>query len=595
MVRVETERTHRGDLVAMRFSLLQLIFPLFTTGVLASDIYVNSPGELASAAKKAKPGDTLIIRNGTWKDQEVKLRLEGTGKQPVTLRTEHRESHVFTGKTMLSITGKHLVVDGLTFRDGYRVKEGNLIEIKGSHCRVTRCTIKNCNSKEPERKFHWLSLYGDHHRVDHCSFSGKKNRGVMLVVWLKDDPAGHHIIDHNHFSNYSKGTGNGFETMRIGTSHTMHKRANCLVYQNLFEHCDGEIEVISNKSTANTYLANTFFECRGCLTLRHGKNCLVSHNLFLGNGIDETGGVRVIGSGHRIIGNLFEKTDGRATGAISISAGIPDSPPAGYAPVDGGEIRSNIFRGNNRMAICFDHGIGEDDRSILPRNLVFEENIFENRPRSGVEFEPGKKAGAWRNNLYNESVPQNPSPWQLREIDVGPEARINARQDVIPNSHRYGEVDRLSRLAFCVPNPAGLSGTVVDETEAQLEGIWQYSTHTPPWVGVGYIHSKKGSTAPASATFPFTPDRRGRYVVQVSYCAKGNRSSQTKVTVGHAEGETGFMLDQREFPDGPHRLFRTLGSFTFSPGGKNYVRIESNPTERGVAIADAIRFVASGE
>ena len=421
------------------------------------------------------------------------------------------------------------------------------------------------------------------------------------MVWLKEEAAGHHIIDHNYFGTFQKGSGNGFETIRIGTSHTSHKEAHCLVYQNLFEQCDGEMEIVSNKSGANRYLANTFFESRGCLTLRHGRNCLVSHNLFLGNGVEETGGVRVMDSGHRIIANQFRETDGRADGAISLVAGIPDSPAKGYLAVDGGEIRSNLFWKNNKLAICYDSGMGEDERSILPKNLLFENNFFVARDRSEIESGLGKQVGEWKNNHYLSSLPDRPSPYRLQHSDVGPRSRIEARTDVLPNSHRYGEVDFPEHLAFCVPQPASLSGVVIDETGATLEGSWQYSTHTPPYVGIGYLHSgkKKNRRDPPAPPIRFPPERKGDYAVQISYCAKPNRSKQTRVTVGHASDETRLIVDQRQVPaglpgekdPGPDRLFGTLGIYPFAPGKAAFVRIESDPDESGVAIADAVRFV----
>ncbi len=40
---------------------------------------------------------------------------------------------------------------------------------------------------------------------------------------------------------------------------------------NWFEGCDGETEIISNKSGGNTYRGNVFFRSAGALTLRHGN------------------------------------------------------------------------------------------------------------------------------------------------------------------------------------------------------------------------------------------------------------------------------------------------------------------------------------
>ncbi|HBL43540.1 MAG TPA: hypothetical protein DDZ90_09130, partial [Planctomycetaceae bacterium] len=59
---------------------------------------------------------------------------------------------------------------------------------------------------------------------------------------------GSHRITGNHFVDMARGDGNGFEALRIGTSEFSLKSAHCVVAENLFENCDGEIELISNKS-----------------------------------------------------------------------------------------------------------------------------------------------------------------------------------------------------------------------------------------------------------------------------------------------------------------------------------------------------------
>jgi poly(beta-D-mannuronate) lyase len=43
-----------------------------------------------------------------------------------------------------------------------------------------------------------------------------------------------------------------------------------VVEHNLFQECNGEIEIVSSKSCENTYRYNTFLNCEGAVTLRHG-------------------------------------------------------------------------------------------------------------------------------------------------------------------------------------------------------------------------------------------------------------------------------------------------------------------------------------
>jgi len=54
----------------------------------------------------------------------------------------------------------------------------------------------------------------------------------------------------------------------------------------------------------------SFLECKGMLTLRHGNGCTVDGNYFFGNGVSESGGVRIIGENHKVYNNYFENLRG---------------------------------------------------------------------------------------------------------------------------------------------------------------------------------------------------------------------------------------------------------------------------------------------
>ncbi|MDA7907873.1 hypothetical protein N9B19_03235, partial [Akkermansiaceae bacterium] len=60
---------------------------------------------------------------------------------------------------------------------------------------------------------------------------------------------------------------------------------------------------------------------------------------------------------------------------------------------------------------------------------------------------------------------------------------IEPHPDAVANSHAPGEVDVEANVKFIVADPRTLPGIVLDETDAILKGRWQYSTHTPPYVG----------------------------------------------------------------------------------------------------------------
>jgi len=163
--------------------------------------------------------------------------------------------------------------------------------------------------------------------------------------------------------------------------------------------------------------------------------------------------------------------------------------------------------------------------------------------------------------------------------------------DAVPNSHPPGEVDNAAMVPFNVPDPVTLPGIVIDESTAVLVGKWAYSTHTPPYVGIGYLHDQKAGKGEKSATF--TPDlpTEGYYEVRLSHCHNVRRATNTPVTIHHAHGETTVRINQQKEPE-HDRLFSTLGRYWFRAGKGSWVRISNEGTDPAkVVIADAVQFL----
>ena len=161
----------------------------------------------------------------------------------------------------------------------------------------------------------------------------------------------------------------------------------------------------------------------------------------------------------------------------------------------------------------------------------------------------------------------------------------------VPNIHPPGEVDRPEMVKFIVADPAALPGIVVDETGAELVGEWQYSTHTPPYVGLGYLHDMKAGKGSKSVTFTPELPKAGWYEVRLAHCYNVRRATNTPVTIHHADGDTALRINQQEEP-AHDRLFRTLGTFRFEKGRVGWIRISTDDTEPGkVVIADAVQFL----
>lgn len=161
----------------------------------------------------------------------------------------------------------------------------------------------------------------------------------------------------------------------------------------------------------------------------------------------------------------------------------------------------------------------------------------------------------------------------------------------LPNKHAPGEVDRPEMVKFIVADPAKLPGIVVDETNAELVGEWEYSTHTPPYVGIGYLHDLKAGKGTKSVTFTPELPKAGWYEVRLAHCYNVRRSMKTPVTIHHADGDKTVRINQQQEPK-QGRLFRTLGTFRFEAGRQGWVRVSNDGTEADkVVIADAVQFL----
>ncbi len=388
---------------ALGFAIVYLML-MSPKHVIATDFMVSSASQITTAMQSAQPGDTLIMTDGTWTNQQINFAGFGTSNNPITLRAETPGGVVLNGSSTLSISGDWLVADGLNF-DGGALSSGNVVEFRGSNgeatnSRFTNSAIIDYNPSDINTRYFWVSMYGESNRVDHNYFSGQNHSGVTVTVWRNDSGADFHQIDNNYFADRPVGNGNGFETIRIGDSSESLSNSFTVVENNVFERTDGEIEIISNKSGSNTFRYNTFREAAGTLTLRHGNDNLVEGNFFLGEGKSGTGGVRVIGEGQTLVNNYFHDLDGRANGAISISAGVSGSALNEYFQVKDATIAFNTIVDVKDAAIIFDDGLGSSNRTLLADNVTIANNLI-NTFQDPV-FDGSQGTGwLWEGNIVN--------------------------------------------------------------------------------------------------------------------------------------------------------------------------------------------------
>ncbi|MFC6225917.1 polysaccharide lyase 6 family protein [Hymenobacter artigasi] len=347
----------------------------------ASAIKVADVAAFNAAVPNLHPGDTLVLAAGSWRDAQLVFKGTGTEQQPIVLRAERPGATRLMGLSSLRLVGSYLVVSGLDFREGY-APNGGVIEFRddkkglANHCRVTECVIDNYNRPIGGSDDKWVHFYGQYNRFDHNYVAGKKTVGVTMVVELPtpESRENHHRIDHNFFGPRPRLGSNAGETIRIGLSETSLTSSRTVVEENYFYHCNGEVEIVSVKSGENVVRRNVFEECEGSVVLRHGNNNLIEGNYFLGNGKTQTGGVRIINAGHKILNNYFADLRGTEfRGALVIMHGVPNSPLNRYSPVHDVAVENNTFVNCSNIEL----GAGKDaERTQAPANVTLTNNVF---------------------------------------------------------------------------------------------------------------------------------------------------------------------------------------------------------------------------
>lgn len=361
-------------------------------------IRVVNPTEYDKAVRAARAGDTIVLANGVWRDFRILFSGRGTADKPITLTTETKGGVILSGQSNLRLAGTHLVVSGLVFRDGYS-PTGDVIAFRrttgdyASNSRVTEVVIDRYNKPDRRAQDNWVSIYGTDNRIDHSHFEGKTNAGVTLaVIRPKGEPGPNRArIDHNYFGHRPPLGANGGETIRIGTSDESLSDSASIVERNIFERTDGEVEIISIKSGANVLRENLVLSSQGAFVLRHGNGNLVERNVFLGNGVANSAGIRVINRDQTVRDNYLEGLAGRdLKSALSVMNGVPDSAINRYHQVANARIHNNSILDVARVTLA----AGADaERSAAPVGSRFERNLVSGASGSDPFTAPGEIGG----------------------------------------------------------------------------------------------------------------------------------------------------------------------------------------------------------
>ncbi|GHB96028.1 chondroitinase-B domain-containing protein [Cerasicoccus arenae] len=407
----------------------------FITQARAATYTVSSAADVADRldgtdSPQAVYGDELVWSDGTYASQGIML----AGVDGITLRAETPGGVILTGDSYLRIGSDDSTFSGFEFQIDDPVDPAapnalyyltDLIRFRAEdnddhayNSRVSNCRVVDLRTGTSYLGgHHWVMFYGRGNQVDNCSFIGKRSEKSLIVIthYVEtggSDRGGEHTIINNYFGdrptlNPADSNDNEWEIIRLGDSSSVCLDTATIVADNLFEECDGELETVSNKSSGNFILGNTFRDTEGQITIRQGENCLIEGNYFLGTGSSYEGGIRVTGDGHTVINNYFEALNGTGKrAAISLVAGQLNWDPgddcisvSGYRPV------TNTLIGHNTIVNCkrpFEFGADSSGtRNQAPSSVSLSNNaVYSTGSNSILTYSQTGSSIAYSGNVF---------------------------------------------------------------------------------------------------------------------------------------------------------------------------------------------------
>lgn len=389
-----------------------------SNSLIVNSIKVTNIDELNKAIDSCKAGDQIILANGIWKDVQIKFRGKGTIDNPITIKAETTGKVTIEGESYLKFGGEYLVVEGLYFKNGFSPSNA-VIDFKisskdkpdeiSNNCKVTNCVIEDFNKPKRDKSDLWVQFWGRHNTLSNCYIAGKTNRGPTVRVSIAgiESINNYHQIVNNHFGPRPVKGGPSGETIQLGDSYTSMSPSHTMVANNLFEECNGEVEVISSKTNFNIFKNNVFYKSEGSLVTRHGNYSMIDGNYFIGDGENENyGGIRIINTGHWVVNNYFYGLKGKSfRSPLAVMNGIPKSPLNRYNQVTDVVVAFNTYV-NCSSPWQFGVGTNIAQAKVLPKseirsarairttvanNIIYNEKglesiVMENDKADGVAF-----------------------------------------------------------------------------------------------------------------------------------------------------------------------------------------------------------------
>ena len=359
-----------------------------TMPVLGATYRVGTLTDLTARINSAVAGDTIILSNGVYSSSSaINITKVAAAGSPITIQAETIGGVEITGSKgfTLSSPAAYITIQGFKF-----THSGNISIASGtSHCRFTRNTIELAITGT--NAVSYINISGDDVQIDYNELRNKSTLGEMLDIAGSGSQVARRLwVHHNYFHDFSSPGGNGAETIRWGLSGLSLSTGDGLCEYNLFVRCEGENEMISNKSSGNTYRYNTVLDCIGGeISQRHGNDCF-----YYGNYMRNSQGMRIYGDRHKIFSNYFESN------SVGVNMGNGDGdvyagdPLTSHDRPDDNVVVYNTFVGNGTH-----YEMGGRTGGLGSSNTVVANNIFYSGGTMASISSSAPYTGTWSNNI----------------------------------------------------------------------------------------------------------------------------------------------------------------------------------------------------
>lgn len=359
--------------------------------------HVNSVSALTAQIENAVPGDIIIVSNGVYNSSAaINVTSVGTAANPIIIKAETVGGVEITGTKGFTLNrpAAYVTIEGFKFTHAESINIGD----GTSHCRLTRNIIELAIPRKADVSY--INIGGDDVEIDRNELRNKSTLGEMLDITGSGGQVARRLwVHHNYFHDFTSPGGNGAETIRWGLSGLSLSTGSGLCEYNLFVRCNGENEMISNKSSGNTYRYNTVLDCPGAeISQRHGNDCL-----YYGNYMRNTQGIRVYGDRHQIFSNYLE---GNSSG-VNMGNGDGDvyhgARLTAHDRPDDNVVVFNTFINNTTH-----YQMGGRNGGLGSSNTVVANNIFQGGGSMASISGSAPYTGSWTNNIrWNTSTAGN--------------------------------------------------------------------------------------------------------------------------------------------------------------------------------------------